>query len=970
MEKYENIIKAVIGVPQLEVKVSNPYPIIGETVTLNSTGKWLDRHNYLLNDGRQESREMIATVLGKSSKDIVFNDYGEIQQIVNGENASGGIEVRKTIYVSEAAVEPYFSIAVTKEIIRTDGETTRIILSPESGYDFQRDRIIAVRVYDENTDMEPALSLSGMDFILSGKELHSTDISLDARGAYDIEVDYTDVERGTTFSKRINKLITVTPALAPRPEAYEFLIPDAKKAGNVQDWYIDGKNYPAGSTIVLKADPDYGVDYPMRLKLLNFQGTWEKPYIITIDQDTQLVMNWYYYFGINLENCKHIVFDGRGYQNISKGIKLQPLPEDNTMAISAGNFSEEMEFFEIEINGSGFAGMSIKTDPEPNDPNKWYDNFKFNRLLIHHMYIHDTEGEGVYLGYFSASTKTGTNSAGEQVTYRAHHMYNCRIYRCLFLRNGYDAIQWNNAEKLEICYNELHYSGTRGEKDQTTGMSLGLSGKIYNNVIKDYQGPGIQFGVLGELHIFNNLIINGKAGSGGLLLLANLDVPEQNPNDQGYNNIPIYIYNNIITAISANVLNSRNTSQHLNVHVVDNFCISKYSLFAGQETATIAEWEKNAKNNISVIAKALDFVALDNTYRFADSANGDYRITKDSSLMNAGEGSRFNFDFRGYRNWYQGVFPVGPYMGIVRNSGVDETFRILSVTFDDDVTQTINAYCMVSWQAYGTTPIKEYRISEDRSFTDVAWQPYTVETGGQFRYDFAGTNKGKRTIYVQLKNEADQITEPFGKDITWIFRTALIGVNATGNPAVDGVFNEDTGIVYIRFQNKAGSVFNFKDILGNKMGTIQVDKSYTTAAAEGLITGGNSGLFPDIVLQKCEAVRFDTVAKTVDDPTNFTLEINPGNYRISILSNSNKTNTYEEAISTAASYFKYSANGVVANAVLLKNNFDTLVEMDNVIVGEDKVLTISAYWDEAVTKQVSKASIIFGTVNLIKIEEI
>ncbi|MCS2341153.1 hypothetical protein NXV89_15680 [Bacteroides uniformis] len=35
------------------------------------------------------------------------------------------------------------------------------------------------------------------------------------RGIYDVEVDVTDVLTGVTFTKRINKLITVTPALAP-----------------------------------------------------------------------------------------------------------------------------------------------------------------------------------------------------------------------------------------------------------------------------------------------------------------------------------------------------------------------------------------------------------------------------------------------------------------------------------------------------------------------------------------------------------------------------------------------------------------------------------------------------------------------------------------------------------------------------------------------------------------------------------
>ena len=54
------------------------------------------------------------------------------------------------------------------------------------------------------------------------------------RGIYDVEVDVTDVLTGVTFTKRINKLITVTPALAPRDEAVEYLVPDAKIVGGAE----------------------------------------------------------------------------------------------------------------------------------------------------------------------------------------------------------------------------------------------------------------------------------------------------------------------------------------------------------------------------------------------------------------------------------------------------------------------------------------------------------------------------------------------------------------------------------------------------------------------------------------------------------------------------------------------------------------------------------------------------------------
>ncbi|MEG1860991.1 MAG: hypothetical protein RR206_04800 [Bacteroidaceae bacterium] len=970
MEKYNNILKAIIGLPLLSVKASNPYPIVGETVELNSESKWLFTHEYTLNDGVESTAETTAALLGKTSHSITVKSTGDIEQTISGMNTSGRVVVKKTLYAGTAAVEPYFDFSVKKEIIRNDGETTNLILKPEFGYDFSREKNIRVRIYLENAETSPVRTFTEADFLLGGGVLLSSNFSFTTRGIYDIEIDFKDVETDTTITKRINKLITVTPALAPRASAYEYVIPNAKVVGNIQDWYIDAKNYPAGCTIVLKLDEFYGGEYPTRLRFINFQGTWEKPCIITIDQATPLVMRWFSYFGIYVENCKHIVFDGRGYQNISRGIHMKPLPEDSTTAIQSGTMSEEIEIFEIEIDGAGFAGMVVKTDPNENNPEAWFPTFHFNRLLVHHMYIHDTAGEGVYLGYFSMSTKTGTNSSGKPVTFRAHHMFDSRIYRCLFLRNGYDAIQWNNAENLEICYNQLINPGARGEKDQASGMSLGLSGKIYCNLILDYQGPGIQFGACGELHIFNNIIVNGKAGSGGLLLLASSDVPEQNPNNDNMNYLPVYIYNNIITSIGQNALNSRNTTQFMNLHFEDNFCIAKYGLFAGQATATIAEWERNAKNNVLKQSKRLDFVEFDNTYKFADSSNGDYRIAKKSILMKGGLGNRFKMDYRGYKNWYQSLYPVGPYLGVMRDADVDESFRILSVTFDNDVVQTINNYVMVSWTYYGNTVIKEYRISEDSTFEGGPWQTYNNDSGGQFRYNFAGSAKGKRTIYVQLKNENDKVSEPFSKEITWVYRTAMIGVNTTSSTNSDGEFNSDTGILYLRFQNKAGTLYNFKDTLGNKMGTIVINRSFTVYNSNGVTTGDNSGIFLDLVLQKNEAVMFESTAKTFDPPTVFTLDINPGNYGVSIFCNSNCKQVNDNAVLVATPYFKLEANGISTTAAVLKNNFNTLVKMDNVVVTTDRVLTITAAWDENVSKVVQNVGPIFGAINLIKIEEI
>lgn len=967
MEKYDNILKGVVGIPSMSVTPDNPFPIVGDTVTFSTLSKWLPGHNYTLNAGGSDITEEKQPVWGRSYKTITLEGEGELLQTVSGINASGNAEVRKKLYVSAPATEPYFKITVSKEVIRADGEQAFIHVIPDNGY--SAGHRAALRIYRENEEAAPVY-IAGDQTLYNGTDIAVFSFSRDTaagRGVYDVEVEVTDVATGLKFSQRHNKLITVTPALAPRAEAYEYLIPDAKKAPGIEAITIDGGNYPEGSTVILKYDPDFGEEYPMRLRFMNFRATWEKPYIITIDSDTPLVINWYSYYGINLNNCKHVVFDGRGYQNIKRGIRLQPLPEDSTMAVSAGDMSEEMEFFEIEISGAGFAGMSIKTDPTGNNPDAWFPAFHFNRLLVHHMYIHDTQGEGVYMGYFDMSPMTKSNSAGESVTCRAHHMYDCRIYRCEFLRNGYDAIQWNNAENLEICYNMLRYAGIRGEKDQASGMSLGMSGKIYNNVISDYQGPAIQFGTLGEIHIFNNLFINGCPGSAGLLLLATAEVPEQNPNGDKTNMLPTYIYNNIVTSLSGNALGSRNTTQYLNMHFCDNLCLVKQGLFSGQATATIARWDEYARNNTVLNTRVTDYALFDETYKFGDSANGDYRIALDSPLTDKGHGARFSRDYRGYKNWYQGSFPVGPYMGIRRDGSADERFRITSFTLDGGASGTVTGLVNVAFEYYGNMAVTHYMLSRNADFTGAEWQPYT--TGGAIQFQLTG-GKGDKTVYLKLKNELNEVTDPADASIKWALRTALVGINSTTNPGLDGIFNDGTGIHYFRFTTNPSVAKNFRDTSGVAWGTISVSYSSLTNNSEGLTTGDNSGIYPDIVLQKNEPVMFNSDAGTIGDAKAFTITIAPGTYRIGIFANSNKVLTNEAKLTEAMPYFKYEANGVVTSPAVLKNNFDTIVSMENVIVGEDGILTIREYWDEGVIKQFVKAGVMYGAINLIRIEEI
>ena len=347
--KYHEILKALIGIPSLSARLDNPFPLVGDKVTISSTSEWVRQHEYLLDGGAGPERSVLDCVLGKSSETVDMSAAGEFIQSVSVSNDSGNASVRKIAYPMLPATEPYFMVTAT-EIVRV-GERGYLSIYAENGYATSRNNTIVARIYKEN-EPEPVKTV-GFDTSRPGPTVWAASpYTFDAvsdRGIYDVEVDVTDVLTGVTFTKRINKLITVTPALAPRDEAVEYLVPDAKIVGGAESWIIDGKDYPAGCTVILKYDPQFGERYPMRLRLDNFKGTRENPIIFTIDTEEPFEFNWFYWFGILFNDCAHIVFDGRGYHNLDKGFRMIAMPEFANIAIPVTNYSNELEFLGLEI---------------------------------------------------------------------------------------------------------------------------------------------------------------------------------------------------------------------------------------------------------------------------------------------------------------------------------------------------------------------------------------------------------------------------------------------------------------------------------------------------------------------------------------------------------------------------------------------------------------------------------------------
>lgn len=741
MAKYIENLDAGIGRPIVSTSVSNSFPMVGQTVILSASSKWAQHTRFDLRTSPTSTQVYnIDNVNQKVTAVVPISGEGDLKQKVTVTNSLSQAYIEQYIYSILPRTDPYFNIEVTSEVTRTN-ESLDIIVRPEMGYDLSRVKAAVTKIFVENTEEAPVKVFNNLVYssVLGG--YHVGDFNINKRGYYDVEVQLTDVN-GTTITKRVNKLITISPRLAARPTQeqidssdYTVIVADPKygselkmyetgvndlycifdlkegqtdnDSGYLQPLYVS--NIPAGKdayTIVLRKDMSYKEGFYYTRILIagstdiyktNANGTpqfsYDIPLVFTIDQPTPLVLWGIYYSTVNYLGCvRNTVWDGKGYYNLSKGIKFDRYStelfwEDAFMLL---NGTSDVELFELEICNTGFTAIMTKTDPVGNNPWFWYGNFIYYNFVWHHCYIHDTAGEGCYLGYFTpeysdqtytGETVTFKNIAGEDVTYEkgkvykkaAHQLWYLRLFRNVWERNGYDSVQISNSRFSEFSYCITDFSSFKNEKDQASGASLqSMDGLIYNNIVKNYKGPAFQLGPYSDLvEVFNNISLTFEK-TDAIQFLWSTNCWGQNPSGLetgGVNDTTTYLIHNNVFIAGRYTANGRNTVQMNKIFFIDNLLVNGGTTFSNMTAETLALWESQKEGN--AIYTMEEFLTMQETLKIADMYNLDFRLTKDSPLAFSGTGKYFKMDFRGYKNWFSDVFPTGSYMGLYKRPTVN-----------------------------------------------------------------------------------------------------------------------------------------------------------------------------------------------------------------------------------------------------------------------------------------------------------
>lgn len=227
-----------------------------------------------------------------------------------------------------------------------------------------------------------------------------------------------------------------------------------------------------------------------RLTLTDIQGTASAPVIIQncdgiVELDDRL----------GIYGSEYVRVTGTGSAESLRGIHIAA-PE-SPQAVDLSAYSSHIEIDHVEISASGFAGIMAKTDGA--DP----ETFVQYGPHLHHNYIHDVDGEGMYIGYSFYAEDA------------AHTVADASIHDNIVVNTGWDGIQVGAADQgVEIYDNYVDSTGLATDDFQQRNgiqMGAGTRGRAEGNVVVRAGAHGLIMLGIGDTVVANNLMFEPGA---------------------------------------------------------------------------------------------------------------------------------------------------------------------------------------------------------------------------------------------------------------------------------------------------------------------------------------------------------------------------------------------------------------------------------------------------------------------------
>lgn len=431
-----------------------------------------------------------------------------------------------------------------------------------------------------------------------------------------------------------------------------------------------------------------------RLKFIGFEGTKEQPLIfkncggqVIFDRT---VDNTSLEGALIFEKSRYFHVTGTGSPSHKYGFYVR---KTNGSAVHATNSDYELDH--IEIADAGFAGIFAKIEARCDNPEYHRSRFTIQNVSIHDNYIHDTHGEGMYIGsswYAGKDTSCGKLYPPE--------IHGLRIFDNIVENTGADGIQVGCATKDVEVYNNVirNYGQDPFNPAQNNGLMIGggCSGKYYNNKIINGTGMGLNCFGIGNVYMFNNLIVN--SGYDGIFI------------DERSALIPgsgFHTHNNTIVTPGRDGMriNSRNSVGNT---FINNLVVKPGSL-------TINYYNKNqylcvVDGNVDYSQKNNLFLPTVDQAKFSNAVGGDYQLKPESPAVNTGALlTYFNFDHVRAARPNAAAFDIGAYeyTGTIRvvnlapvvAAGMDKTITLPtnSTTLAGTASDSDGSIASVNW---------------------------------------------------------------------------------------------------------------------------------------------------------------------------------------------------------------------------------------------------------------------------------
>jgi hypothetical protein len=218
-------------------------------------------------------------------------------------------------------------------------------------------------------------------------------------------------------------------------------------------------------------------------------------------------------YGLLINASRHFRVTGTGDPAFEYGFDVSASrtgPDYSGSGVPVGDLSSDYELDHIEVHHTGFAGFILKTESRC-DGSANLGAFVQKNTRVHHTYVHDTGGEGFYVGSTGYGGREFDCNGTPTVLY-PHEHDGVYLYENRIENTGWDGLQVGVTPKnCEVYANHIANVGTTAtDMVQTRGIQIGGASacKIFDNTL--IGGPTIGIFVLGagDTWVANNLIVD------------------------------------------------------------------------------------------------------------------------------------------------------------------------------------------------------------------------------------------------------------------------------------------------------------------------------------------------------------------------------------------------------------------------------------------------------------------------------